>query len=312
MSKTYPQPNCFASCFQGRHHSEMRLVVSLLFVTLFSLSGCSLKSIGVKTTAQILEDGVAAFEAESDIVLARESAGSQIKLLEALHRADPKNERVLLSLTRALGSYAFGFLDLEAESDPSVRRRAANLYQRGADYGLLLLNLSQNISLDDWNQKLTKKGKRDVPPLFWTGYCWAGAIRKNVNSPAAMAQLPKAVALVKRALELQPDYHYGAAHLFMGVYYADRPRLAGGDPKKARDHFSAGIRAANGKYVMAHYLWARFGTVQVQDARLFEKLLHSVISSPDDILPDQRLSQEIARSWAKEILATKSNYFVGG
>jgi hypothetical protein len=267
---------------------------------------------GVRTTAEILEDGIASFESESDVALARESAGSQIKLLEALHRADPGNRKVLLSLTRSLGSYAFGFLEKEAENDPVVRRRAATLYRRGAQYGIELLDLGlpEDASIEVFQKRLERKGTKDVPALFWTAYCWAGAIRKSADSPSALAELPKAVALIERVLVLQPDYQYGAPRLLMGVYFADRPRLAGGNPDKARDYFSAAERSSGGKYMMGKYLWARFGAVAAQDPALFGKLLEEVLDSPEDILPDQRLSQEIARDWARDLLKRKSDFFV--
>ncbi len=280
--------------------------------------GCSFKHLAVTGTAEVLEDGVTSFEAESDVTLAREAAASQIKLLEALHNADPKNENVLLVLARTFGSYAFGFLEREAETDPAVRARAAALYDRGAAYGMKLLELrlgrgttadAKNGAFDDWQKRLARAGIRDVPALFWTAYDWAGAIRKSASSPEAVAELPRAVALMERVLALQPSYYYGSAHLFMGVYYAERPRMAGGNPQKAREEFAKGIQASGGKFMMGQYLWARFGAVQTQDVQRFDALLNTVIDSPPDLLPEQRLSQEIARNWARELKKEKTKYF---
>jgi hypothetical protein len=293
-------------------------VLFLFLPFLVAAQGCSLKAIGVRTTADILEDGIVAFEAESDVTLAHEAAGSQIKLLEALHRAAPSDRKVLLSLARAFGSYAFAFLDREAEKDPSARARAAALYGRGADYGMKLLELrlgkgttrdAREGTLEAWEKRLAKSGPADVPALFWTAYDWAGGIRKSADSPAAVAGLPRVVAMIERVLTLKPDYHFGAPLLFMGVYYADRPRLAGGNPTKARDYFSQGLKVSDGKYVMGKYLWARFGAVQAQDPKLFESLLREVIESPADLLPAQRMAQETARIWARDLLKDRSDYF---
>jgi len=292
-------------------------LVGVATLALFA-SGCSLKTMAVRTIADVLEDGVATFESEPDVALARESIGSQIKLLETLHRADPSNERVLLALCRSFGSYAFGFLEWEAEQDPLVRDRAQHLYRRGAEYGLALLErrfgkglreAAERADLKTWSEKLEKANQEDVPAMFWTGYAWAGSIQKSPSSPASLAELPLAVALVERVLELQPGYHYGAPHLFFGVYYAARPRLLGGNPTTAAKHFENGLRASDGKYLMAKYLRARVYTTQVQDLALFRKDLKEILDAPEDLLSEQQLTQQIAKSWAGELLKRQADYF---
>src|SRR5262249_54937034 len=157
--------------------------IGMSSVLLFLSTGCSLKQIAIKSTSEILNDGLDSFESESDPILAREAAASQIKLLEALHRGDPTNEEVLLLLTRSLASYAFGFLEMEAEKNVTTRSRAAQLYDRATSYGLLLLdrrlgkgtsNLARSGSTDDWVARISQAKKSDVESIFWTGYAWAG------------------------------------------------------------------------------------------------------------------------------------------
>ena len=43
---------------------------------------------------------------------------------------------------------------------------------------------------------------------------------------------------MKRTHELDPDYNFAGSDLFFGVYYASRPKLLGGDPEKAKEHFT--------------------------------------------------------------------------
>jgi hypothetical protein len=239
-------------------------------------------------------------------------------MLEALYHGDPTNEEVLLLLTRSMASYAFGFLEYEAEKDGVARDRAAQLYDRATSYGLLLLErrlgkettqLAHSGSTDDWLAKISRAKKEDVEALFWTGYAWAGAIRKKVNSPLAVSELPRAVGLIEQVLRLNPNYHYGIAQFFMGVYLADRPKMLGGNPKKSKEEFDAGFKISDGKYVMGKYLMARYYAVATQDLPLFRQLLNEVIQSPEDLLPNQRLSQEIARGWAKLLKDREKEFF---
>ena len=45
----------------------------------------------------------------------------------------------------------------------------------------------------------------DVPPIFWTAYCWAGWIQSNMGSAKALGDLPRVEALMSRVLELEPE-----------------------------------------------------------------------------------------------------------
>ncbi len=47
--------------------------------------------------------------------------------------------------------------------------------------------------------------------------------------------------MMKRVLELDETFYYGGAHLFMGIWFASRPKGFGGDLKKAQQHFLKAI-----------------------------------------------------------------------
>jgi hypothetical protein len=49
--------------------------------------------------------------------------------------------------------------------------------------------------------------------------------------------------------------------------------------------------------------------VQAQDRDLFEKSLREVISAPADILPEQRLANEVAKQKAKILLEQVDDLF---
>ena len=101
--------------------------------------------------------------------------------------------------------------------------------------------------------------------------------------------------MMKRAWELDKEFHFGGPDLFFGVYYASRPAMLGGDPAKAKTHFEWARRLTAGKYLMAYVLEARYYAVAVQDRELFTALLTRVKDSPAGALPDARLSAELLR-----------------
>jgi len=281
---------------------------ALLFAVL-ALTACSPRTIALRETTSLIAGGASALYEEPDPQLARESFGAQLKLGEVLLRDDPSNARLLALLAEGFNGYAFLFFD---ESDPA---RAKGYYLRGRDYALRLLarrpafaRLSE-LNDDALAGALARASPADAPALFWAAFGWAGYINLSKDSPAALAELPKAVALMERARQLAPDYHFAGADLFFGVYYASRPAILGGDVKKAQAAFEDARRRTAGKYLMTYVLEARYLAVAKQDQELFKSLLEKAISAPSGELPDARLTDEVAKNKARTLLEKKDDLF---
>lgn len=282
---------------------------ALFLAALTVLTGCSLKRIALRSTVDLLDEGSKAFHEESDTVLAKESMGSQLKLLEALLKNEPNNPALLRLTAQGFGGYAFLFLE---ETQPE---RAKTFYLRGRDYGLRLLTQNKSVasiltmSSSELEAALKGANASNVPALFWTGYNWAGWINLSRDSSEAVADLPKAALLMKRAHELSPQFYFAGPDLFFGSYFASRPKILGGDPEKAKTHFQWAQRINEGKFLMAYVLEARYYAVAVQDQELFQKLLLKVKDSPAGVLPNSRLVDEIAKEKAAVMLEKINDYF---
>ncbi len=266
-----------------------------------SLAGCTLKLAVARSAAGVLDDTMAALSAETDIVQGREAAASLLVLLEGFIRSDPENPALRRAAAQAYGSFAFGFLE---KDEPE---RARRLYRRGLDHGLRALGAAPGFqkavkgALPAFRRRLEASNKKDLPLLFWTAYCWSGWINLSRNDPDALADLPKAAAMMDRARALDPKYFHGGPELFFGVYYGSRSPLLGGDPKKARAHFERAVAASDGRFLMAKFLYARHYAVQSQDKKLFIQLLTEVETAPAGLLPDQALANALARKRAREL-----------
>lgn len=282
----------------------------LLSAAAVVLSACSaVDHVAVRSTADVLELGRSASLDEPDYQLARDAMPAQLKLLETLIAADPENPGLRRLAAEGFGGAAFLFLE---DSEPS---RAKGLYLRGRDHALAALAersafrhlVSKNG--DDFAKALQKATLADVPDLFWAGFCWAGYVNLSKDDAAALADLPKVVALMRRVSELDPAYHFDGADLFFGVYYASRPRMLGGDPAKAKAAFERAHKATKGDYLMTHVLNARWYAVAVQDRELYQQLLKKVLESPSGKLPGARLTDEAAKRKAAALLEKTDDYF---
>jgi hypothetical protein len=110
-------------------------------------------------------------------------------------------------------------------------------------------------------------------------------------------------------LELDETYHYAGPHLFLGAFYGSRSKLLGGDPEKARKHFIKSLTLTSSRFLMSRVLYAKTYAVQVQDRNLFEDQLKAVIETPSDILPEQRLANEVAKIKARRLLKLLGELF---
>lgn len=291
--------------------STRSYLIPLAAAALLALAGCAstLKDIAVRSTTSILQDSVAALSAEPDTVHAREASASLLVMLEGLIRSD-KGSRALRQLAaQAYGSYAFGFLE---EKEPA---RARRFYLRGRNHGLNALLQRSRLAramksgIPELKKELANLDKSDLPLLFWTTYNWSGWINLSRDNPDALADLPRVEAMMTRALEIDPGYYFGGPDLFFGVYFGGRSKLLGGDPKKAKLHFDRSIAQNGGRFLMAKILYARYFAVQIQDKRLFLRLLKEVMAAPRATLPEQALANTLAKERAKALLQNVDDYF---
>lgn len=275
-----------------------------------ALSACAaVDHVAVRSTADVLALGRSASLEEPDFQLARDSMPAQLKLIETLIAADPANQDLRRLAAEGFGGAAFLFLE---DNDPA---RAKGFYLRGRDHALASLALKSAFrglagkNPDAFAAALKRAKLEDVPDLFWAGFGWAGYINLSKDAAAALAELPKAAALMARVQELAPAYHFAGASLFFGVYYASRPRMLGGDPAKAKAAFEAAHKATRGDYLMTHVLNARWYAVAVQDRDLYQQLLKKVLEAPSGRLPEARLTDEAAKRKAAALLEKTDDYF---
>jgi hypothetical protein len=281
----------------------------LLFLLIALLTACATgKTMTVAATASLLEDVANASYKQSDLVLIRRGMPSYLMLIDGMVEALPDNKRLLISAAQLYASYASAFIQDEDQI------YATALYARARDYALRALeqNGFKNPAtrpFDDFEIGLYDLGKNDVPYIFWAASCWGSWISLNRGSMEAMAELPRVELLMKRVLELDEAFYYGGAHIFMGVLDASKPRVAGGDLDRARDHFLKAIELGDGKFLMARIYYADSYAKKAFDRELFISILEKVLATPADITPELTLLNTVAHTKAKEMLNQVDEYF---
>jgi len=284
-------------------------VPSLLAFGLLLFSGCSTQRLAVRITGDLLVNGASALYEEEDLPLARQAIGSNLKLLEVFLKNDPDNEKLMLMAAEGYTSYALGFVE---DTSPE---RASNFYLRARNYALRILKKNKpfaaalQMPLEQFRHALQGLSPKYTAALFWCANAWGSYINLNKTSTDALADLPKVQAMMEQVLHWDESFYYGGPHLFLGTLYASRPPILGGNPQKAKEHFERCLVLNHGRFLMAKLFYAKYYAVQVQDRKLFRRLLQEILAAPADILPEQRLANQIAKRKARALLKEENDLF---
>lgn len=283
-----------------------RIIIFISAVFLFE--GC-IQTIALRSMGGILDNGLASFNEESDLQLAHEALGSNLKLIEAMIKSDPDNEQFLLFAAQGYNSYALAFCE-----DDSVER-ARVFYLRAKEYGMRVLLKNRifrealNGDIKKFREAVKTFSKDDVPAIFWTAFSWGSYVNITRTDVAGLADLSKVQALIEFIAEKDPSFYHGGAYLFLGVIEGTTPRSLGGNPDKAKEYFEKCLAINKGKFLMTQLYYARAYAVTTQDQPLFESLLKQVEEASIDDVPEIRLANVIAKQKARKLLAQENELF---
>jgi hypothetical protein len=281
----------------------------LVFILALLSSSCSLEKFIIRQTVTLLDYGVIALYEETDLVLAEQALGSDIKLLEGMIKGDPENRHLLILTAQALAGYTLGFVEDESAD------RAKVLYLRSRNYAGRILKENdfvfnvEDIKLDQFKKSVALIGKEDLDALFWFAFSWAGWINLSLDNPQAFIDLPKVEILMQRVLELDESYYHGSALLFFGGIWGNKPRMFGGDPEKAKEYFDKNLEITNGNFLLTYVYYAKYYAAKTLDEELFVNFLQKVKDTPEDVLPGEQLLNAIAKKKAKLLLSKRNDIF---
>lgn len=257
----------------------------------------------------ILENSKTAALASNDIRTFYEAAPANLFLLEGLIATDPKKRDLRHSAAMLYFSYAFTF---DAPEDESY---ATMLYLKGLGHAQASLFRNKEIAkawdkpFDEFVASLANLGKRDLPALVWTVANWSQFISLHLDSTEVLVDIPRVQALLEKAAEIDGAFFAGLPYMILGSLHAFRPPLMGGDPKASKESFDRAIAVSDGKFLLAHYFYAKFYCYRIQDVDMFEATLSNVIAKPDTILPEYRLLNAIAIRKSTNLLEEKDELF---
>src|SRR5437762_3253554 len=228
-----------------------------LTVAVVVMSACSVKTFAVKTVANTLSAPGDTFTRDDDPELIRAALPFGLKTFESLLQSVPRHEPLLLATCNGFTSYAYAFVETDAEmlgpdqfdKAKELREEALKLYLRAKDYCWRGLDVRFNgIATrlkEDPVAALTPARKDDVPLLYWSAASLGAAISIGKGRTELLVDLPIVRALAERALVLDESWSKGSLHELMIAIEAQGEAL-GGSEQRAREHFRRAVELQNG------------------------------------------------------------------
>ncbi len=259
----------------------------------------------VTPMAQQLADGMMS---QGDVELVRDGSPAFLLLLDALVESNPDNPDLLLAAAEARLAYASGFV---RDNQPE---RARAMYGIARDHGLRALSRNRLFadaldgSLDDFQASLQHFRKRDASALITTGMAWTLWIISSADSPAAIGEMPRALAIMERVQELDPEIRQGSVDVFFGIYYTVLPLGGGRDLNRARHHFERSMEIAGFEYLFPRVMFAEYYARYAFDRDLFETTLTEVLTA-EPSRREHTLMNTMAQVRARELLDEIDEFF---
>jgi predicted anti-sigma-YlaC factor YlaD len=287
-----------------------------------SLAGCRTAAVNLVSDAVSQSGG--AYASDDDPELVAQAAPFGLKTMEGLLEESPRHEGLLTSLASGFTSYAYAFVQQDADladlnghldAAKAGRERARKLLLRARDYGLRGLEVRHEglraalLAGGDLSKPLARAEKKDVPLLYWTASAWALAISNAKNDMHLVAQLPAAVAMMERALALDEAWGEGAIHEFFVSYDATRSAAEGG-PASAKKHLDRALELSKGGKLGPRVAYAEGALVQQQDRAQFTRTLQEVLRADAEAVPRFRLANVLAQRRARALLAHADDLFL--
>lgn len=271
-----------------------RLFLTIILV--FTLSSCSTRIIIVNEISNISETGAVAFEQDDDLEMVEKSIPGNIKILEVILENDPVNYKMLVLLSRLYAAYSFGFFEGKLESSligksnsllsghNLIRESVNRYYSRGAEYALRAIESRhpgavEKLKIPESAESLLQTMSReDVRALFWYGFNLSSLINNNRDSVLLLSKAYLIEKIMKRIIELDPDYFFGGPHLILLSYYSSLPPYSEEKLELSLFHYKKLKEQRDESLLLADLYFARYYLYRKQKKEKFEKIMNDILN----------------------------------
>jgi hypothetical protein len=307
----------------------MRLRCSAVLAAGLTLlgSGCSIEKLAADNMAPILLKVKDEFNRETVVQYGREAAPGLLGLLNGVVLASPDNAELRLIEAEMNASFAFAFLETEnpAWATVSYQRAQRAALAALADVDEDLAAGLATMPLDGLSAALLELDEDAVGALFWWGFGRGSEVNLHRDDPKLILSLDRVDLVMQWVVDHDEAYFNAGPHLFFAIRHTLLPATLGGKPEIGLEHFEAVDRLTHGKMLLAKVFRAQYfapslaatkpgadmktiKAAQMKAWKAFYDTLAEVMEAPDDLWPEQSLSNAVAKQKAQVLLKDPESY----
>ncbi len=298
------------------------------------MSGCSLKKLAFRSVANTAApmpgtkkdtsgaNPIQALTGEDDIQIVSQVLPVIVKTYDMLYLSDPKHKGLALMSGSLYIMYANAFVQTPADYIPETQfgkknseyLRAKKFYLRGANRVMdalsLPVSLRHKLMTGFAEDLLSKCTRADVEPLFWAGSGFLGAFALTPMDTECLQAVPAAVAMLERAVKLDPSFNEGAIWEVLAAFYAAAPEEMGGGPEKALEAYRNALELSKGKRPSVHLMYAQSFCIPNQDRAGFDAAVQKALDIDPAEQPENKLMVALSREKALWLKKNADDYFL--
>ena len=223
-------------------------------------------------------------------------------------------------LIRTKVEYGFGvimeqadrLIDMDYSSAIDKYKKANIIFKEARDLGILVLN-KKYPSFDDWlrNEAKIKFIKNDVIDLYWLAAAYGGTIGSSRGNPFELIHLPSVGRLLRKCIELDPEWNNGAIYSAMMSFTATRSDLSEVMLRDSVDfYFDKAIAYSDSLDAGPFITYAESVHKPYQERKEFVDKLNYVLDMKIKSRSDYELPNLIAKNRAEWLLSKTEEYFL--
>jgi hypothetical protein len=269
--------------------SKIRLLfqgISILYLIVFlvaGISGCSTTRHTVQKTVvpaldTSVDDLVDKLLRTKNGTFVRDGLPGALLVVTGLTELAPTDYNLLATVSYLYCAY--GLFEEDENNDYAI-----SLYQVGADYGMRALKannskfrkaMEEGVKIPDAVKFLTKD---DLKAMTWCALNIAKRCTLQLDRVGKITDVQDGIAMIKRSIELDPNYAWGGCWMAMGIVYAIYPGWSGlgGGADESMEAFANSNKAENGEFGLADMFKARYLAPLIKDEEMYDKLNNRVI-----------------------------------
>ncbi len=242
------------------------------------------------------------------------------KKIKKLEKSDMTSLDQQRALMRTKVEYGFGIImehadrliDVDYSSALDKYKKANIIFKDARDSGISILN-DRYSNFNEWIRRGVELQftNNDIIDLYWLAAAYGGAISSSRGDPFELIHLPKVGRILRKCIELDPEWNNGAVYSAMMSFTSTRTDISEDLLRDSVDfYFNKAILYSDSLDAGPFLAYAESIHKTYQERKEFEDKLNYVINMKTKSRSRYELPNLIAKNRAEWLLSKTDDYFL--